>query len=414
MGVYHLLVAAKSRQWLYVAVTALLVGVTYLPWLSVTLTGARDYVQMVSAEPPFWEVIANVVFTYSNGFWVGAVLLLALAVWKFPRKNRNWRFIVSLHGDGDDAPNRRLSALSHALYAGLAFLAIFLAHDVAKDARRAWLFWRLAADAGLVSPVGCVVSREQPGADWREWLPYHRIGASLNGEYARFMRGDEDVLVFDTGHYFNIDTNLKYYRQIFGHRFLYFSGDDTDEAARLQDLGGAYPSFWFAVRPVDAQAWQDWLEREAVAAALAGIRLCYVALDELVQLSYWHVQTDSMRIGRVAPGACGSLRQRRAMRGSAVEIGHDDIHLSLWWDMPDYQFDKTYGYSLQVFDGQTKVAQADELIRRAVIETRIPIGDLAPGAYSLRLILYSADDVKSIGGKYADGSVFDRESLNLS
>ena len=145
---------------------------------------------------------------------------------------------------------------------------------------------------------------------------------------------------------------------------------------------------WFAERfRFCARYFED--ERSAIGLYLRADILC-AAMDESSAID---IRYD------------GGLR----LRNLSSEVNAGTIRFFLAWSQDS---SKTYGFSLQFFDeAGNKTLQYDNVIFRQLLGVHeIDIKPLAPGAYSIQLIVYDFESRASLGGTVSETSArFERE-----
>ncbi len=411
VGIYHLFFAAKSRSWIVVTFVFILACLAFIPWLPKMLEASLGFEDLSATKQSSWDVIWNSIFLFSNGFWIGALALLGMLVWKFPKQNSNMRFIVVTFVAMAAAmlilneliayiPSRRM----RYTLVWLPPLAIIFGYGVSLLHQ-----WRRWASIAVLTIWICMftwfLSSDElysysnlQSIRFREMIPLHRIGELLHTGYERFSGTFNNVLVFDSelkyrSHVFN------YYSEIYGLRFMYASATMSNPYE--------FPGFWLAYRTADDEAFRAWFSQVEVAAAFGSFHECFRALDmPSVRLLYYLPVRFPCELLTADLPRWVKFSNGYNLRNYVVAIENDIMAVTLWWDNPKNVLDSRYATSVQLFIDEEKVAQADRHVNNVMTRIDVSTRDLLAKDYSVRLFLYSYDDIMNVGGTLADGTAF--------
>lgn len=423
IGVYHLLFAPKTKQWWTVTGIEILAGIAFLPWLPNTLSGASGFEDLTVSHQSFIEVLFNSLFIYSNGFWIVVVLLIGLVIWKFPKSNKNLSFILVTFGAMTVAvlifneafsyiPTRRMRYTliwlpSLAIIVGLGFTMIFrLNRRVVGVLLVGWLVmfvWFLGSDE-------LYHFSNLQNSQFRERFPFHIVGDEIKNQYDSLLGQDNRLVFFDS--VFDYQPNLlNYYETIYHRKLEFLSLPLTDDHIdRLDKIDNSFPGFWFAYRPADENRLLEWQEDNLVRAVFDKYSMCLDVLNRVdVRLLYYLDRPVPCELVTEPNPQPITFDNNYRLHNYEIEYIDEQVYFSAWWNNPDMVFDSSYGFSIQVFRGDEKVGQIDYPIDNVVTHNQISLSNSESGIYSVRMILYSSADVKSVSGQTHAGLIFERD-----
>jgi hypothetical protein len=424
IGFYHVFFAPKIRSWFYVVGVEVLAGMAFLPWFSSAVDGAVGFENLVETHQSFIDVLLNSAFIYSNGFSIGALLLSGLVIWKFPKTNMNFRFISIVFVVMAMAmlifnelmtyiPARRMRYTiiwlpSLAMLWGYGMTILFQYRRVITYSLL--VIWVVMFAWFSASDELYFFSNLQR-AQFRDHLPLHLVGEQIKNQYDRFLGRDDSIVFFDS--VFDYQKNLlNYYETLYDRKIEYLSFPITEEHMdRLNKIDNSFPGFWFSYRPADREMLVEWQSDERAQDIFDKYVMCLTAIDNTdVNLTYYmdvHVPCDLVTASNQQ---IIEFNNGYRLRNAVVEYRESEVAVSLWWDsIPEFIFDNSFGFSIQVFRGNEKVGQTDYPVDNVVTHNVVTLSDAMAGMYSVRMILYSADDVKSVGGERGTGVIFERD-----
>ena len=147
-----------------------------------------------------------------------------------------------------------------------------------------------------------------------------------------------------------------------------------------------------------------------VAAVFEQFRACIRALNTPeIKLAYFLPINFPCELIQFFNGNTVSYENGYRLHNAVVESQEDSLQVVLWWETPDNVFNSALGYSIQIFWVDEKVGQTDWLIESPVTKTAVATHQLPPGSYAVHLIMYSTDDIKTVGGRRKDTDAFSAE-----
>lgn len=424
IGVYHLVWAPKNRLWLRVIIAEVLAGVAFLPWIPSALDGTTTMGDLGGTYQNSLEIIFNVAVIYSNGFWVGAILLTGIVAWRFPRKNTSLQYVVIIFTTilvfllvANEIllymPVRRLR-YSMILLPPLAViwgLGLTLLYKRQKlifyGVLAGWLImlaWYSASDEFLVTSNHKTVESD-------EWFPFDTVGNIMLNQYQDFLSSDDRLVFFDPTFSY-ADRFLGYYEAIYQQRYEVLTIPITEQhIAQLNKIDNSFPGFWFSYQTKDEDALLVWQNHKSVQSAFDLYHPCIQALDTPeIRLSYYLDVRVPCDLITASNQQAIKFNNGYRLRNSVVEYRESEVTVSLWWDsIPEFIFDNSFGFSIQVFRDNDKVGQTDYPVDNVVTHNVVTLSNATAGIYSVRMILYSTEDVKSVGGERGTGVIFERD-----
>lgn len=422
IAVYHVLFAPKTRRWAVVAGVEVMAAVTFVPWLPHVLQGASGFEDLSTTNQTIPEILFNALFVYSNGFWIAVLLLIGLVIWKFPRQHVNFRFIattllvmivamVIFNEAFSYIPSRRMR-YTLVWFPSLALICSYGLWMVYSYYR--WLMWGilaiwLAMMAWFSSSDEFYHFVNLESAQFRDRFPFHLVGEEIKNQYDDLL-GRNSWLVFFDSEFMYQSNLLNYYETIYHRKIENLSFPLTeDQIDRLDKIDDNFPGFWFSYRVIDEPQLIEWEAGDYAQMLFDSYHQCLTAIDNgQVRLLYYLDSRLPCDLITVASDNPIQFDNGYVLRQSVVKHVDSAVRVSLLWGNSDFVFDNSYGFSLQVFRDGEKVGQADYPIDNLATFTVIPLSDTASGDYSVQMIVYSSQDVKSIGGQTSSGAVFDR------
>lgn len=423
IGVYHLLCAPKTRQWIYVAGVEVVAAVAFLPWLPNILQGASGFEDLSSTAQTVPEILFNTIFVYSNGFWVAVLLLVGVAIWKFPRKHANFRYVITtfavmviamliLNEIVSYIPSRRMR-YTLIWFPSLALICSYSLMLVYQTYR--WLMWSILAIwlAMLVwfsssNEFNHFVNLER--SQFHDHFPFHIVGEEIKNQYDDLL-GRGGWLVFFDSEYIYQSNLLNYYETIYQRKIENLSYPLSEpQVDRLDKIDDNFPGFWFSYRTVDEPKLVDWQSGDRAKSLFDTYHNCLKAIDsDQVQLIYYADKRIPCELFSVENRIPVHFDNGYVLRHSIVENMEREVNVSLLWDNDDFVFDGSYGFSIQVFQDGEKVGQTDYPIDNFVTHTVVPLANTLEDTGVVYLIVYSSQDIKSVGGGTPTGGRFERE-----
>ncbi len=421
IGVYHLLFAAKTRQWWQVIGVELIAGLSFLPWIQVVIAGFSEAQTENIADATTQEAIEliyNVLFAQSNGLFF-VVLILAIASFglrrfRLPQLKYTWTILCI--------------ALA-TMYITSQFLPILPVRRIRYTLMLApllTLIWSMGllyisqwkqVVGGLVlvgwfgmfivftnsDYLGLYTNRAHFQFD--EYPPYQRIQpvlASINGQHAPVITLQPTV---------NVILVSEFYEKWLDRKFFDFR-DDPDETEetieKLTDILDDSNAFWVGYQPdkqhIEAYSFYDYLDSR--------VQACLTILDE-PDLKIVYYLKKPIPCDLVASNTLKTIDFENGMQlQNSILRGTDngDYALDMWWVQNGVP-DESVGFAIQIFDkDMNKIYQSDHVVQRESIASYpIELDDAIPdGDYGVFVILYSSDTYDSISGRSIIDSTYNR------
>ncbi len=93
---YHLVFAPKNRQWARIVFVATAAGITFLPWLYLTIGEMMPTYTLTNSRLDALQVLETLLDVYTNGSWYLGLALVAIVVWRFRYIGRQARYLTLL------------------------------------------------------------------------------------------------------------------------------------------------------------------------------------------------------------------------------------------------------------------------------------------------------------------------------
>jgi len=418
LGLYHLLFAPKNRRWWKVVAAAGLAGVAFLPWtVALSRVVGRAASRGLPNELTGPDLLGYVAYLFGNGLALPAIVLIALAVvavftWRGHRKRGAAAMVfllvviallvivVSLALTLFDEERTRYLVFSWGLLAvvtaiGLVKLGELLAGD-SPNARRistiALAAWLLVALLANIRPVTTAIL---PGSALT--FPVHTVMRELHplhspGDYIVQVVPDDN----ERWRYTNITPfYIELERLAADGRALAHESDPAVQRqwydTIMREIGPAREYVWVAYQYDPTPS--------PLANIAARIEERYAFCGTAVVREDWRLQIDEYAR---SPVCCHPDTLDRpplvdygnglALAGLEMDRGRDGLAVHLSWQGANTLPPETYSVGLHVTDAEGKlIAQTDYgLPTDSFIcqHPEIELGELAPGEYTLNVIVY--------------------------
>lgn len=212
VGIYHLTRLKLSRRWFTVGGVEALVGLAFLPWLPIFLSGMNNRKELESVSLGLFDVLYHLFFVYSNGLLLVAVVLSLVAIFSLRQKNEAYRLVVisglgavlSLAIINQFAPILPIDRLRYSLVV-LPFFVMLFGLGLLQLARWRWLIgivclaWLVMFFVFPRNPVFDEYTN-RASKQFSEFPSYHRIADMLDtlpgyGEPIITLHPSVDVLL---------------------------------------------------------------------------------------------------------------------------------------------------------------------------------------------------------------------------
>lgn len=425
IGLYHLLLVPKNGRWFGVCLAMSAAGLLFTPWLPVALKGLNTRDVPTTDSLSLVDSVLAISGIYSNGMPLIVPVVIALLAMKFDRVGKPHKYILFLTlttfalmiAANEIAPliiARRIRYTVILAVPWACTLAIGLNMLPKRHLIRIpfALFWIAACigytaseDLALYTNELTTMTEDVPHFEdfvySTDWTP--RPNESIIS-FHPFARLRTKIRQFYTG-------NLPQWRDII-HLYYGDDGELTVESWNLKDitlddLDAEQGAFWVIHNPlrVDLSAlpvYSDWFR--------ARYRPCrrYLELDDNIIDYYVHNSLPCELLLADQPFTI-SYDNGAKLENLVAEQNEDELNVYFWWQRTIYS---VYSLTLQVFNSVgEKVLQIDDVIAAAGadIET-LNVASLAPGDYSVRLIMYDFESKQSQPGTVVNsGHHFERE-----
>jgi len=409
IGVYHVLFVRKNMRWATVVLVEGLAGLVFLPWLTIMVTGMQTMPDLSDRALSPLNVLYELLFFHSNGLWFVLLGLLLVVGWRYRKLSNGQRFavivllsmVLAIFGIHQMRPILFEGRLRYIIIF-LPMIAIVAGIGLAQLGRLQRLVM-LVPIALFVSGMVFVRSdilHDYTGLD--RTPPYDEILRQIDtlpGMYEPLVSlgSDEDNTVVS----FQVRD---YYGKLTSRRILHYN--DTKPLGTfgdtLRDVTDKSVGFWLLYWSQRVALDEMQLYQEAVR---VGYQSCGIYRQEdSLELHLMLKNTISCDVVGGSPLAIYDNGSR--LSGVWTEVNEDILDVFVWWD--DIPFEQ-YGVSLQVFDSDNnKVLQDDFVIVEGLHHRQLAWNNTDTGQYQLQMILYTRDDVSSIGGRSNMGVVFER------
>jgi len=410
LGAYHVAFVRKNRRWLTVGVVEALAGLTFLPWLSIMLRGMRTMPDLSDRILPPLAVLYEFLFFHSNGLWFVLLGLFVLVIWRMRHLTDGQRFAVFVLAVMV-AAIFVIHQVRPILFVGrLRYIIIFLPMVAVVGGiglTQLGRFQRFAMMIPVVMFISALVFvrsdilHDYTGLD--RTPPYDEILMRMETMPGMFeplvsLGSDEDGTVVS----FQVRD---YYGKLSGHRVVHFNDSKLqdsyrDEFARIAEDGvGFWLLHWSDTVPLDEMT----IYRDLI---LKSFQPCGVYIEDPDMQLYLMLEREvSCDVVSEMP----LVVYDTGVQLSSVwaEVNDDTLDVYVWWD--DIPFEE-YGVSLQVFDTNgDRILQDDFVVVEGLHHRQLAWNNTDAGRYEIHMILYTLDDVSSIGGQYMpDSQPFDR------
>jgi|GEM_PF-2242160 len=422
IGIYHFIFAPKNRVWLQVAGTQLLAGIMFLPWLPSAIYGIQDAKDLSDTSQSTLEVLGSSLFIYTNGFWVGGLLLLGLFIWKFPRKNRNLRqfailgiimivVLLAFNFAFSYIPYRRMryTLLVLPILATFWGYGLYVLYQIRRELAGVFVVVWMGMLVWFIPSNEMYTAANLEGHQFSERYPFQILGDYMRRHYIDYPSLEDDLVVYHPTIQYSPGL-LNYYEHIYNRNIVTFTEDFRSyHFDRLGKLSDAYPGFWFSYRSQDETLTREWMQSEQVADFWSMYQSCLqVDVSDEIQLYYYLDARLSCDILMTPERQAIVYNNGYILQDYAVEQEDNLVDVSLSWRNPEMVFDDSFGYSLQVFRDGEKVGQVDSPIHNIVTYSQVVLDDVQSGYHTVHLIMYDSETISSVAGESDFGAVFDR------
>lgn len=426
IGIYHVLFVPKNRMWIKVTVTEVLAGATFLYWLPKLIDGTRNIKDLTETNQTAIQVLGSSLFAYTNGFWIGGLILIVVALWQYPRKDHHFRYLMTLI----------LVTLG-----GMILFNVVLAYIPLERMRYTvvWLpviailwgiglsiLWRYSqwfVVAILAVWIGFFVWFMR-SEDIKEYanistqdldivFPFHNLTDVLRDDFLNYASLYNNVVVFDSVFYDEYEASeLQYYSLLIDKKDIFKMTPDTDPDVienQYDLIADGEPGFWLAYRPDDADLVEEWQDIPRIQDGFDRYRMCFeTPVNDLLYMTFYLDRELSCAVLDHIEREAIVYDNGYVLRNYSIEETDNMIEVSFLWDSA-ITFDNSYGYSLQVFHNGEKVGQVDSPVHAIVTFSAIPLDITSAGDYEIHMILYASDTVASVGGQTDSGVTFERD-----
>lgn len=402
VGFYHLVFVPKTKRWIQTALSFLLVGVLYLPWLPVTYIGLTTKYD-AWGEMPFEQAVEVFLRLLSNGNWlVILIAFVAAALHLRQRENRKvalpfWVLtivILALLLSVNEAV--RLIPLRRSRY----FFIVFYPTALIIGSGLAWIKPRILPVIILAVYLGFgFVLRG--GEDYvgfqgtirsiQSYPPIHGYVLALRDVVSEedFIVGFSDINFIIRRGKVGKSTADYYFETLMGidGTFIRTTLDNDQLEVDIPDKLEDHPYLLFTYNPLNKPAIFD-RTRSIIERDYAP---CTLVLDEA-----------ELRVERYVYRTLDCDRKYRPIRyENGISIvdkfadfipDRDVLRVVTGWEVADTALLYQYNISIQIhaMDGQ-KVAQIDRHLYHKVLKwfvVELPTSDLAPGDYRVVVMVY--------------------------
>jgi len=427
IGVYHVLFAPKNRIWLAVTITEMLAGMTFLYWLPNLIDGTQNIKNLEATNQTALEVLGSSLFLYSNGFWIGALILFAVVLWKYPPTQKSMRYVVTLLLSSVITMLALNTIVAYIPVERMRYTLVWLpslAIIWAVGLRVIWSYSRWIVMGLLAVWLGMLVWF-LPSDNLKlyanvytqvldERMPFHQITDVLHSKYLPFDKFYNQVVVFDARFGTDYETSLLNYYGVLIDRPIYafpLLEDDEQIEVQFDQFADGTPGLWFVYRDVESDQLQEWMQIPRIQQALDRYNLCiednFTAGATMLFYLDAELSCDVLSgINRQAVVYANGY----VLRNFAMMTKDDGIDVTLLWN-DDITFDNSHGYSLQVFRDGEKIGQADSPVHNIMTYSRIPLDVFDTDGVEVRIILYDIETGASVGGETETGTQFERDII---
>lgn len=426
LGLYHLVVAEKSRRWLKVSLILIVAGLLFLPWLPVAIEGFPGRPDVSDTRLSLLNSLLHILRIFSNGLVVIPPVALLAAVIRY-RRLKPGELLVSL-------------------VAVITLLLVLLSNELAAI----FSDWQMRYMSVFVVPFCCAMAiglRLLPGwkllrlplaALWiASFLVFYRsedllvaTGARIQDldkipPYQEFiyesdrLPGYNELILSihsDTG--IRVRKTLDYYRKALSRwsHIVHISFDEGEEAviqsglstyATLDAIAANAKGIWLIYNPqqsdLSAQPWyRDWFAQH--------FALCKRYLDKPEsKIEYYLNRVIPCRLVTDSDPFAIHYDGGTELANYEAQQSAESLEFFFWWGRT---VGKDYSLSLQVFDADSnKALWLDAVISGEPIDHfSFDISGLAAGEYAVKLIVYDfASKASQNGIVVAEQLRFDRD-----
>jgi len=425
LGVYHLVFRRKNRRWWHMSLALVCAVTSFMPWLPIAVAGftRRNDLAPKSLTAP--EALLNTSIIYTNGLAIASWLLAIVLMLTYRKLSQAEKYLT--------------------LITGLSILIPLLLNEISP----VLVSNRLRYMTVFALPFACVAAiavQRLPG-----WTAVRApvLGIWVLSSFA--FLGSEQLQIFTNKEIHQIDAFPRYHDfrysttpipplnvpiislqpdpRIIRFKILDFYGDMLSDQKHIVDIAGrtldelSIQSGYTSYRSLDAiasNASEFFLLFNPQQTELTSLP---VYTDWMLQHYHacrrYHESAHSIiehYIWRELPCELVASEHPFAIHyDNGTELGNllstqseQNLHIWLWWH---YMLEKDYSYTLQLFDEHgNKHRQYDEVITDEPIDSvQLDTSQLAPGDYTLQLIVYDFDTKSSQPGTIvSDGRRFER------
>ena len=425
VGAYHLLFARKDQRWLAVSLLMAAACSLFAFWLPVALRGfERSGDTLDPSRLPLTESLPAILSICANGIWLLPLVAAGALLWRGRRNHAETylcvlalAILLLLYAMNEFTTIMVARRMRYTITLTVPFCC-FLAIGLARLPQWGWLrfallaLW-LAAGYGYFRSEDFLVYTNRRAID-HDQVPHYQVllhhADKLPGAGLPVLSAHENALVNDYEILTYYRARLPQFADV-AHVGYSLAGRLTFQSKTLpfrspDSLVANANGLWLLHNPrlteLDALDYhRDWFSQH--------YRSCGDFVEQpQAAISLWLKPEIPCQL--IASDSLLSARYDNGTRlGNAiVERLDDSLAAYLWWHEPG---ERKTSYSLQLFDAAgERQGQVDAVIVDDPIDiSRMDIGGLAAGAYTLKLIVYDFETLESHAGDLADGSRFTRE-----
>ncbi len=425
LGGYHLLFAPKNRRWLGICLAMILAGLLFTPWLPVAIKGLTERDVPSSDSLPLLESVLALANIFSNGLSIIVPIAAAILAYRLPRLRREQRYLLFL-----------AFAIFAIMIAANEIMPLIIARRIRYTIILAvpWtcalaIGWSLLPRAALLRlPLALIWIAAFFVYTNSEFLSlYTNEKAALTKEVPHFEdfiytldwqpRDNEPIVSFHPSAELNSKIMQFYTANLPQARDLIHihHGADGEILVRawhlpnttLEDIPINYDALWVIHNPQRTElstlpAYADWFRQR--------YKPCkrYLELADSVIEYYVRTRLPCELLIAEQPFTI-SWDGGTELNNLVTRRDGDIFSFYFWWGRTVFN---VYSLTLQAFDSAgEKVLQTDDFIGvpGPDIET-LNIGELPPGDYMIKLIVYEYESRKGQPGTILSSQErFDRE-----
>ena len=426
IALYHLLCVEKGRRWQLVALTLLLGGLCFLPWLPVAIDGFTHRLNLSSARLPVHESLYTTLLVFSNTLVFLPLAAAVLALRYRKRLTHAERFILLITGFAlllAVAANEFTPILvaRRMRYMTLLTLPICCSLAIGLRLLPGWHFWRLPLLA-LWLAAFVVFARSEDLLYYANKLVQrlHQIPHYQDFIYEaeRLPGHNELILSFHPDVPIPVIKTLTYYRAALSHyaQVAHVSYDEAGELLIQSNL-----STYATPQAITENALGIWVIHDPSETDLMAMDIyrewfsqqyqpCQRYIDKPSSVIDYYLRAD-LPCELVTAGDKFSIRYDNGTQLDhlLVQQSPDALDFTLRWLRA---FDAVYSFSLQIVDEESaRVGQIDRVIAGEPIDmVSLDISQLPAGEYRVMLIVYGFEShIVQPGARLDTAQRFERE-----